>query len=114
MRELSPLAEILRLAKQHALEYGAGRVREIRLKVNVLSGAEPKLLRRAFLALSVGSQAGGAELIFKVKGLLLACKVCYKESEAKELSMWCPNCGSLHTRVLAGEELLLKTLVLEA
>lgn len=114
MHELSLVAEILRLTEQHALEQGAMRVREIRLEVGVLSGVEPSLLKRAFEALSMGSQAEGAELIFEAKGLLLACKACQKETEAKELSMRCPNCGSLQTRVLAGEDLLLKTIVLEA
>lgn len=114
MHELSLVTEILRLAEQHALEQGARRVREIRLEVGVLSGVEPSLLKRAFEALSLGSQADGADLILETKGLLLACKSCQKESEAKGLSVRCPSCGSLETRVLSGEGLLLKTLVLEA
>lgn len=113
MHELSLVSEILRLCEEQAKKQSAKRVHEIRLKVGILSGVEPELLKRAFESLSVGSMVQGAALILEPQGLVLACESCHKESEARELSLRCPKCGSLQTQILAGEDLLLSTIVLE-
>lgn len=91
----------------------ANKVTSITLQIGPLSGVEAELLRDAFPIAAAGSVADGAELLIESMPVRVLCSRCGAESEAKVNRLVCGQCGDYRTRVISGEEMLLKSLELE-
>ncbi|ADC89674.1 hydrogenase nickel insertion protein HypA [Thermocrinis albus DSM 14484] len=113
MHEMSIVQNLLQLVEMYAEREGAKDVRRIEVVVGVLSGVEPHLLRIAFDTFKEGTVAQNAQLDLVVEKLRLWCNSCNTQVEKEELDMICPLCGSVDTRVVGGDELLLKSIEME-
>ena len=92
---------------------GATRVSAITLEVGPLSGVVPELLTNAFTVASAGTLAEGAELTIEPRPVRVWCRSCETESDAKINRLVCAQCGDWRTELRSGDELLLRSVVLE-
>jgi hydrogenase nickel incorporation protein HypA/HybF len=113
MHELSLMAGLLRQIEEAALASGAGRVTAVSLKVGELAGVEPALLSGAFDLLAPGTVAEGASLDIEHVPLTAECESC-GPFRVERFRFRCPSCGGAGTRVVAGEDVILESLVVES
>lgn len=111
MHELSVCQALLAQVERIAREHDAQRVDSIVLAIGPLSGVEAPLLRRAFPLAVAGSCAERALLQIETADVVVRCTQCHQESTVAPNRLLCGHCGDYRTRLLAGDELLLKRLV---
>lgn len=110
MHEYSIVESLLDLCEKEAKNAGATEVKRIVVKIGVLSGVEPDLLKDAYSVFSETSFAKGAELEIMLQNVIIECRACGAKSELKELDYKCPECGKEDFAIIAGEELLLMSI----
>lgn len=113
MHELSVCYGLLSQVERVAREHAATGVTRILLQVGPLSGVEPRLLRRAWPVAAAASVAANATLDIEAADIRVRCSRCDAESAATANRLLCNTCGDYRTRVISGDELILKTLELE-
>lgn len=113
MHELAVCQGLMTQVELVAKRENANKVTSITLQIGPLSGVEAILLKDAFPIASAGSIADGAELIIENMPIKVLCSQCGAETEAKPSKLICGQCGDYRTRVISGEEMLLKSLELE-
>jgi hydrogenase nickel incorporation protein HypA/HybF len=110
MHELSVCLSLLEQVERIARDHGAERVELIRLRVGPLSGVEAPLLRHAYPLAAAGTIAADARLEIEPAPVRVHCIDCGSESEASANRLLCTSCGSHHTRLTSGDEMLLASL----
>jgi hydrogenase nickel incorporation protein HypA/HybF len=110
MHELSVCLSLLDQVERIAQEHGAERVERIRLRIGPLSGVEAPLLANAYPLAAAGTLAEHAELEIEAAPVRVHCVDCGQESEASANRLLCAGCGSYHTRLTSGDEMLLASL----
>lgn len=113
MHELSVCYGLLSQVERVAREHAAESVSRIVLQIGPLAGVEPDLLRRAWPLAATGSVAAAAALDIETAELRVSCSHCGEESTVVANKLLCATCGDYRTRVISGDELILKTLELE-
>jgi hydrogenase nickel incorporation protein HypA/HybF len=113
VHELAVCQGLMSQVRQIARRERALRVTRITLQIGALSGVEPRLLRDAFPIAAAGSVAQGAQLLIEDMPVLVECTQCGKRSEVQANRLVCGACGDYRTRLISGEEMLLKSLELE-
>ena len=113
MHELSVCYGLLQQVERVCREHDAHSVARISLEIGPLSGVEPELLQHAWPLAAAGTVAADATLEIEVSGLRVHCTQCGADTEALPNRLLCGDCGDYRTRIISGEELLLKTLELE-
>jgi hydrogenase nickel incorporation protein HypA/HybF len=108
MHELAVCQALLSQVEALAHDCRASRVQRIRLQIGPLSGVEPDLLMQAFALARAGSCAGDAELDIERLPVRVRCRACGAESQTSPNRLLCHACGSCDTRLLGGDELLLR------
>jgi hydrogenase nickel incorporation protein HypA/HybF len=110
MKELA----IARSIVEHVAEAARGqRVHRITLEIGKLSGVVPDAIALCFPEVARGTLAETARLDIREIGGRAYCETCESEFPIPNLLAICP-CGSLRFRPVAGEELTLKSIELEA
>jgi hydrogenase nickel incorporation protein HypA/HybF len=103
MHEMALTESIVEIAVEAARRDGASRVRRILVDIGALSHVEPEALSFCFSAVSAGTIAEGATLeIARVPGAGW-CADCGKTVSLAERFGPCPECGSAHVRMTAGD-----------
>ena len=113
MHELAVCQGLMQQVNQVAARERALRVTSITLQIGPLSGVEAQLLREAFPIAAAGTVAEQAVLLIEDMPIEVECLSCGARSEAKINKLVCGVCGDWRTRLLSGEEMLLKSLELE-
>jgi len=113
MHELAVCQGLMQQVDRVAERERASRVTSVVLEIGPLSGVEAQLLKEAFPIASAGSVAEGAELLIEQAPIVVECLQCGARSEAKANKLVCGQCGNWRTRLVSGEEMLLKSLELE-
>ena len=113
MHELSVCQALIRQVEDVAREHGAKQVKAIHLDIGPLSGVEPELLRRAYDIAAGGTAAEGARLHIAALPLRVRCEECGAESTVAPNRLLCGRCGTWHTRLISGDEMLLRSLELD-
>jgi hydrogenase nickel incorporation protein HypA/HybF len=80
----------------------------VTVQIGPLAGVEPGLLARAYPLAAAGSPAASARLEIAHVALRVRCKICEAVSEAIVNQQLCALCGAWQTKVISGDELLLK------
>jgi hydrogenase nickel incorporation protein HypA/HybF len=113
MHEYSIVQALLDQCEEHAARHRAKKIVKVVTKIGVLSGVEPDLLQTAFDTFKEGTICEGAEFVMNIQPIVIYCRACRKESTLKELVMACPECRSLETNLLDGEDMYLMSLEME-
>jgi hydrogenase nickel incorporation protein HypA/HybF len=113
MHELAVCQGLMSQVRQIAQRERALRVTSITLQIGALSGVEPRLLRDAFPFAAAGSVAQGAQLQIEDLPVQVQCIQCGAHSEVQANRLVCGACGDYRTRLVSGDEMLLKSLELE-
>lgn len=113
MHEVWLCTRILEIIQQKAMEQKAGRVKKIVLEIGLLAAVDSSSLKFSFDVLTQGTLAESAELvILEIPGEAL-CESCQKRVPLRQYYDECEACGSHSLKVTQGEELRVKSMVVE-
>lgn len=113
MHELSICQSIIDQVSAIARQNNAVSVTKIIIQIGPLSGVEAPLLKRAFPIASAAGITKEAVLEIQLLPIRVRCNLCSHENEARINNLLCSACGSWQTRLLSGDEMLLKSIELE-
>ena len=113
MHELSVCQSILSQVEAIAQQQRAASVSTIHIQVGPLSGVEIPLLRSAWTLARSGTVAGEAILEIDEMPITIECSSCGRESSATPNRMVCDYCGEWRTKLISGDEMLLRSIELE-
>ena len=113
MHEYSIVSALIAQCEQHALENKAYSIARVVIKIGVMSGVEPELLKTAFETFKLDGICKNAELEMLIQPLVIHCSDCDARTQLEERNLICPECKSFNTRLTEGEEMLLMQLELE-
>ena len=113
MHELSVCLSLLQQLQGIAAERDARRITRIELSLGALSGVEADLLRNAWPIAAAGTIAVDAELVIEASGVVVRCKSCGAETEARPNRLLCGACGDYQTTLVSGDEMILQRVEFE-
>jgi hydrogenase nickel incorporation protein HypA/HybF len=113
MHELAVCQALVEQVDEIVQRQGAQAATLIRIKVGPLSGVVPDLLASAFPLAAAGSAAANAELQINASSIRVHCETCGAETDAAANRLLCGTCGDWHTRLVAGDELILESVELQ-
>jgi hydrogenase nickel incorporation protein HypA/HybF len=111
VHELSIAMEIVRQAVEIAGQHGADRIDEVEVQVGVMRQVQEDALRMSFEAAGEGTPAAKARLVMIEERVAAVCKVCDCRFEPQLDNFVCPRCGLADVRVVAGNDIILKSIV---
>lgn len=103
------LEEVLRVAHNHH----ATHVSEIEVRVGSMRQVVPEALRVGFEAASAGTMAQGARLRISEERIVAVCKICGCMFMPRLDDFVCPQCLQSEPRIVAGNDILLRSMVCE-
>ena len=113
MHEYSIVQSLLNLCEENAIENKAKKVTRVVVKIGVMSGVEPDLLKTAFDTFKEATMCEEAEFIMNIQSVIIKCNSCNEESVLLKNEYNCPNCKSIELDILDGEDMYLMQLELE-
>jgi hydrogenase nickel incorporation protein HypA/HybF len=113
MHELSICQSILKTIEVELDNKDLANVREIHLKVGVLSNIDAELLKYVFEFTKADSSFQKAELYVEVVDILATCEKCVKSFKVENYKFVCPECGAPLSNITEGNELLINKIILE-
>ena len=114
MHELAICQSLLAQVEEIARENEAGRVSVITVQIGPLSGVVPALMKRTFTVARRGTRAANAKLVMEETQARIRCRGCGSEATVPGNKLLCPACGDFQTSLIGGDELILKTVTLNA
>ncbi len=106
---VSLVEQLERLIEQHA----AVRVVEVEVECGVMRQIVPEALQMAFAAATTDTAAHGATLRISAREIVALCRACGTRFDARIDDYLCPRCGTADVDVLAGRDIVLRTVVFE-
>ena len=114
MHELSIALAVVDGAAEEAARRGGARVAAVHLRVGPLSGVVPAALRSAFELAREGSALPDADLVIEETRLIVHCPRCEADRELAVVRLVCPVCDTPTPNVVAGRELEVVALEIDA
>lgn len=111
VHELAIAMEIVRQASEIARQHRAERVDEIEVQVGVMRLVQEEALQMSFQAAREGTPAANARLIMTEEAVAAECNSCGGRFAPELDNFICPTCGQANVRVVAGNDIILKSLV---
>lgn len=106
MHELGLMTGVVEAVSKSAREAGADKVLKVTLSVGEMTECIEDALMFSFEALTENDPLmGGAELVISMVKPRSRCLECGVEFEHDRFHMFCPECDSFATKLLAGREL---------
>ncbi len=113
MHEYSIVQSLVESCEEHAKANNASKVTKVIVKIGVMSGVEPHLLKEAFELFKEESICDGCEFVMNIQKVKIECNDCHTISELQKNEYSCPNCKSVEINVIDGEDMFLMQLELE-
>ncbi|MRI58648.1 MAG: hydrogenase maturation nickel metallochaperone HypA [Epsilonproteobacteria bacterium] len=115
MHEYSIVQSLLDIIEESARRHGAKRVNRVVVKIGVLSGVEPHLLKVAFDTFKEASICRDAAMEMVIQPIVARCKECGEVSEFErgEIFFECRKCGGVELDIIDGEDMILQSLEME-
>ena len=113
MHEYSIVQALLNQCEENADRHNAKRVLKVVTKIGILSGVEPHLLESAFNTFKEGTICEDAKFEMNIQKVVIFCRDCQRDFELEELKLACPECKTLNTAVVDGEDMYLMSLEME-
>lgn len=112
MHEMSVAIALLEQVEDVARESGARRIVGVSLRVGVLEHVMPDALTLAWLAVAEEGIAAGAALEIEEQAAVLRCRGCGTRFTPPMLAdLTCPDCHRADADVVAGRDVILKSVV---
>ncbi len=111
MHEMSIAVDMIGQIERIAAEHGVSRIERIELEVGILRLVVPEALQDAFAAVAAGTVAEGAELAMVETPARARCGACGVEYTVGVEDYLCPHCGQAAGQILAGNDIIIKSLV---
>ncbi|MDY0234100.1 MAG: hydrogenase/urease nickel incorporation protein HypA [Sulfurimonas sp.] len=113
MHEYSIVQSLLDSCEENAIKNNAKKVTKVVIKIGVMSGVEPELLRTAFETFKEKTLCEEAEFVINIQQIIVKCNSCQAESTIEGIEYYCPACQSADLDVLDGEDMYLMQLELD-
>lgn len=113
MHEYSIVQSLINSCEENAAKNKATKITKVVIKIGVMSGVEPELLRTAFETFKEETICEEAELIINIQAIIIKCNDCLSETILEGIEYYCPKCKSANLKVLDGEDMYLMQLELE-
>ncbi|MEA2111270.1 MAG: hydrogenase/urease nickel incorporation protein HypA [Campylobacterota bacterium] len=113
MHEYSIVQSLLDSCEENTRANNATKVVKVVVKIGVMSGVEPELLKTAFDTFKEKTVCEEAEFIMNIQQVLVRCRDCLSENELQSLEYTCPDCQSVNLEILDGEDMFLMQLELQ-
>lgn len=114
MHELSITQDMINVVVDQAEKSGAKKVRRVRLALGELSSVTEESVNFYFEALSKGTIAEGAELIFRTVPATYRCHQCQEQFSGEEDRLTCPRCGGSQISLSGGNDIMVESIEAEA
>ncbi len=113
MHEMAIASALMDQLLRIAAENRATRISEVEVRCGVMRQVAPDALQLAYEALSDGTPAAGARLTVVEEGLVARCRTCNRPFAAAVDSFLCPDCGRADVEIVAGDDIVLQSVVCE-
>lgn len=113
MHERAVTESLLEIAMRHATKAGAQRITDLYLVVGQLSSIVDESVQFYWDIIADGTPAKGARLHFKRIPVELSCLECENSFTPGQDDFACPQCGSSHIKIMAGDEFYLEAINIE-
>ena len=113
MHEYSIVQSLLDSCEENARDNNANKVTKVVVKIGVMSGVEPDLLKTAFDTFKEASICKNAEFVINIQPVIIKCSSCNEESILLKNEYNCPKCHCTELDVLDGEDMFLMSLEME-
>ncbi len=113
MHEYSIVQSLLNQCEEIAQKNSAKEITKVVVKIGVMSGVEPNLLKIAFETFKEGTMCEKCEYIQNIQKIKIRCLDCNCISELEKNEYACPQCNSVELDVIDGEDLMLMQLELK-
>ncbi len=110
MHEMSIASELIRQVLAEADSHGATRVDEVVVEIGALRQVVPEALELAWQVISEGTAAEAATLKLTEVEPSARCRQCGRKFGAEIDSFLCPGCGQADVDIVAGNDIILKSL----
>lgn len=112
MHEMAIAQSLLEIIEGEMASWPSSRLKEVKLRIGVLSGVVPEALEFAFQVASQGTVAEGALLRIERVPFRVRCESCKGTFEEDLPFMVCPRCGG-EVEILSGRELEIESMEIE-
>jgi hydrogenase nickel incorporation protein HypA/HybF len=115
MHEASIAMAAIEQAVVAAQQHGASRITRVELRIGALRQVVPEAMKLAFEACAIGTPAEGAILDMQEEPVVARCRPCGRQFEPylQAINFTCPQCGRADAELLAGNDIILKSLECE-
>ena len=112
MHEYSIVQSMLDLIEENAKKHNAKKVTKVVVKIGVMSGVEPHLLKIAFDTFKEKTICEDARLDMLIQPIVARCKRCGSQTEFASQTLFyeCQQCGEVELEIIDGEEMILMSL----
>jgi len=110
MHELSICLAMIKQVNEIMQARPEGVLKAIHVEIGALSGVETDLLQRAFDSARSDTAANQSRLVIHLKPVRVYCPACDYESSVSINNLACKRCHRTDTRLIGGNELLLREL----
>jgi len=107
MHEMSLCRNLLDQALVLAKEYNAHGIKTINVTMGPLCTIDSHHLQETFSYASSGTMADKARLVINKIPMTVRCLECSAESQVVPGRMICRQCGSQHTQLISGNEIMI-------
>lgn len=113
MHEVSICQSILNTIESEFEKDDLEKIREIHLKVGVLSCVEPEVLKHVFTYIKADTPFENAVLKIEMIEVIAVCENCGNSFKVEKYKFVCPQCDAPVSDITEGKELLINKIILE-
>ena len=113
MHEVSICQSIVETLQAELEEDQFQNVREVHLKIGVLSCVEPKILSHVFKYIIEEGPFHKCSLYTELVEVLAACEHCNRNFKVENYRFMCPECNTPSSTIIEGNELTIYKIILE-
>ena len=113
MHELSICQSIVDTVQNELEDEQVTNVREIHVRIGVLSGIEHKLLEHVFKFVIEGTAFSDCTLHTELVEVIAGCEYCQKNFKVENYYFVCPECSAPSSTIIEGNELTINKIIME-
>lgn len=113
MHEYSIVQSLIDSCEENVKANDATKVTKLVVKIGVMSGVEPDLLKTAFDTFKEATVCEGAQMVMNIQKVKITCNSCNNESELEKNEFLCPHCQGTDINIIDGEDMYLMSLEME-